>query len=328
MNKKLLGVDFFRELYFIRRAEEIMALEYRNGSMKTPTHFGIGQEACAVGVCQAIDKKDIVFTHHRSHTHYLAKGGNLYRLMAELLGRVDGCSLGRGGSVHIIEKKKNFFGSSPILGHAQALCVGAALAFKLKKEKKIAVSFFGEGSFDEGSVWESINYAAVNSLPSLFVCENNLYATESPLSVRTPKNTTFIKKVESFSVRVFDCDGNDVFDVYEKTIKAKKYMKKTSSPALIHARTYRWREHVGPLWDYELNRTYRDKEELDRWIKKCPIKRIEKFLNREVKISKLDLKNIKDEIDKSIHKDLDKAKASKWPNPKDLFLNVRNVDEV
>jgi len=328
MNKRLIAIDFFTELYFIRRAEEIMALEYRNGSMKTPTHFGIGQEACAVGVCKAIDKKDVVFTHHRSHTHYLAKGGNLYRLMSELFGRIDGCSKGRGGSVHIIEKKKNFFGSSPILGHSQALSVGAALAFKLKNEKKIAVSFFGEGSFDEGSVWESLNYAAVNNLPSLFVCENNLYATESPLAVRTPNNTTFIKKVESFAVKVFDCDGNDVFDVYEKTLKATKYMKKTSSPALIHAKTYRWREHVGPLWDYEANRTYRDKKELDKWMKKCPIKRIEKFLISKNIISKSKIKDIKDQIDESIYKDLDKAKLSNWPEPKDLFLNAGNINEV
>jgi len=328
MNKNLTGINFFKELYFIRRAEEIIANEYLNGSMKTPTHFGIGQEACAVGVCRAIDNKDVVFTHHRSHTHYLAKGGNLYRLMAELFGRVDGCSKGRGGSVHIIDKKKNFFGSSPILGHSQALCAGAALAFKLKKEKKIAVSFFGEGSFDEGSVWESLNYAAVNGLPSLFVCENNLYATESPLSVRTPNNTTFIKKVESFAVKVFDCDGNDVFDVYEKTLKATKYMKKTSSPALIHARTYRWREHVGPLWDYEANRTYRDKKELEKWMKKCPVKRIEKFLISKNIISKSGIKDIKNQVDKLIYKDLEKAKLSNWPDPKDLFLNAGSYNEV
>ena len=146
--KKDFIINLYTQLYFIRRAEEVMADEYRDGTMKTPTHFGIGQEACAVGVCSALNNSDVVYTHHRSHTHYLAKGGSLFRLIAELFGRVDGCSMGRGGSVHIIDKKKNFFGSSPILGHSSALSVGAALAFKLKKSKKIAASFFGEGSCD------------------------------------------------------------------------------------------------------------------------------------------------------------------------------------
>ncbi|MDA1317543.1 MAG: thiamine pyrophosphate-dependent dehydrogenase E1 component subunit alpha [bacterium] len=323
--KKDFIINLYTQLYFIRRAEEVMADEYRVGTMKTPTHFGIGQEACAVGVCSALNNSDVVYTHHRSHTHYLAKGGSLFRLIAELFGRVDGCSMGRGGSVHIIDKKKNFFGSSPILGHSSALSVGAALAFKLKKSKKIAASFFGEGSFDEGSVWESLNYAATNNLPTLFVCENNLYATETPLDVRTSPRTTFIKKVESFAIKVFDCDGNDVLDVYKSTLKAIKYMQKTSFPALIHARTYRWREHVGPLWDYEVNRTYRDKSELDSWIKKCPVKRMERYIINNKVLNKNDLLKIQDRVNKSILKDLEKARKSPWPSPADLFLNTREV---
>ena len=249
-------------------------------------------------------------------------------MLAEIYGKYSGCCGGRGGSMHLFDESQNITASVPIVASSIALAVGSALSSKIDTSKEVTVSFLGDGAVEEGIFHESLNFASLNKLPIIFVCENNLYATESPLSVRTPNNTTFIKKVESFAVKVFDCDGNDVFDVYEKTLKATKYMKKTSSPALIHARTYRWREHVGPLWDYEANRTYRDKKELEKWMKKCPVKRIEKFLISKNIISKSGIKDIKNQVDKLIYKDLEKAKLSNWPDPKDLFLNAGSCNEV
>jgi TPP-dependent pyruvate/acetoin dehydrogenase alpha subunit len=319
ISKKNL-LRLFSDIYQIRKVEELLADEYRKGIMKTPTHFGIGQEAIAVGVCLNLIKNDPVFTHHRSHTHYLACGGSIYGLMSELLGRVDGCSMGRGGSVHITQKDKGFYGSSPILGHSAALAVGAAFGINYNNKKNISVGFFGEGAFDEGSVWESINYAAIKKLPVLFVCEDNLYATESPLSVRLPKNINFIDKVKSFGVDVIEVDGNDVVDVYEKSKKIIKKVKSLSKPYLIYAYTYRWREHVGPMWDYELNRTYRTKEELNKWMKKCPVLRMEKLLLQNI-IPKNTLDEIKINISKNVNEIFEKSLKSDWPNPKDLFIN-------
>src|SRR5512134_1956490 len=157
----------YKSLLRIRRAEEIFADEYRKGTMRTPTHFGIGQEAVAVGVCEALDREDVVYSHHRCHTHYLAKGGSLFGLAAELLGREAGCSRGRGGSVHLTDRSVGFIGSSPILGQAGALAVGSALAFSLDRAPRVATAFFGEGVMDEGSAYESLNYASVRKLPVL-----------------------------------------------------------------------------------------------------------------------------------------------------------------
>ena len=173
-----------RELLKLRITEETLAARYREQEMRTPAHFGTGQEAVAVGVCAALQTDDVVFSHHRGHNHYLARGGSIYALAAELYGRADGCSGGRGGSVHLTAPDKGFIATSAILGETVSAAVGAALAFHLDKVDRAAVTFFGEGTFDEGVIYEALNYAAIKKLPVLFVCENNLYATESPLSVR------------------------------------------------------------------------------------------------------------------------------------------------
>lgn len=315
-------LDLYKSLYSIRRTEEICADEYKNGTMRTPTHFGIGQEAVAVGVCAALDKGDYVYTHHRSHTHYLAQGGSLMGLIAELFGREDGCSRGRGGSVHLIDRDAGFMGSSPILGHSLALATGSALAFAMDGKKNIAVAFFGEGTFDEGSVWESLNFAAIKKLPVLFVCENNGYATESPLHVRRPMGTEFCQKATAFGVHSAQVDGNDVLKTYDAAQKAINSCRNGNGPSLIECMTYRWREHVGPQWDHEANRTYRSKDELDEWIKKCPVAKMAKLLIDEKIITVDDLHIINADIDSQILITKEKAFQSPWPKPESLFENV------
>lgn len=317
-----LSIHFYKELLRTRRVEEILADEYRTGSMRTPTHFGIGQEAVAVGVCQALEKEDVVYTHHRCHTHYLAKGGNLLGLVAELFGREAGCSRGRGGSVHLTDRSVGFIGSSPILGHSSALAAGSALAFKMDKLPQVAVGFFGEGACDEGSVWESFNYASVHKLPVLFVCENNLYATESPMSVRQADGTDLCERVRSFKVRSERVDGNDVNAVYQAAQSAIKACRAGEGPVFLECMTYRWREHVGPLWDYEANRTYRSKTELDEWMEKCPVKRSGESLLAAGIASMKDLDQWLEEVDQEVSETIAKAKNSPWPEASTLFDNV------
>src|SRR5262249_39786630 len=171
------------DLLKVRLTEEILAERYREQEMRTPAHFGSGQEAVAVGVCSALRADDVVFSHHRCHNHYLAKGGSVYQLAAELYGRADGCS------AHLTGSDQGMIATSAILGETTAVAVGAALAFKMDGLDRVAVTFFGEGAMDEGSFYEALNYASIKRLPVLFACENNLYATESPLSVRQATGT-------------------------------------------------------------------------------------------------------------------------------------------
>ncbi len=313
---------FYRAMLRIRRTEEILADEYRQGTMRTPTHFGIGQEGPAVGVCEALESRDVAYSHHRCHTHYLAKGGSLLGLVAELLGREDGCSRGRGGSVHLTDRRVNFLGSSPILGQAMALATGSALAFKMDGAPRIAVAFFGEGAFDEGSAYECLNYASVRKLPVLYVCENNLYATESPLSVRQPEGTDLCDRVRSFKVQADHVDGNDVYAVYDAAKAALEHCRGGKGPFFLECDTYRWREHVGPLWDHEANRTYRTKQEVEAWMEKCPVKRCGERLVATGIATQRDLDAWKLEAEKEIRDALSAAKKSPWPAASTLFENV------
>lgn len=312
-------IKLYKSLLRIRRVEEVLANEYRKGTMRTPTHFGIGQEAVAVGVCEALRQKDVVYSHHRSHTHYLAQGGNLLGLVAELFGREDGCSRGRGGSVHLTDLAVGFIGSSPILGHSLALAVGSALAFRMDNLPQVAVGFFGEGATDEGSMWESINYASIHKLPVLMVCENNLYATESPMSVRQPEGTELCERVRSFKVRAERLDGNDISAVYHAAKSAIQTCRDGNGPVFLECMTYRWREHVGPLWDHEVNRTYRNKDELEAWMEKCPVKRAGGALIEHGIASTKDLDNWLTEVDNEVYEVVDKAEKSPWPEASTLF---------
>jgi TPP-dependent pyruvate/acetoin dehydrogenase alpha subunit len=317
-----LKIKLYKQILLIRRVEEILADEYRKGLMRTPTHFGIGQEACAVGVCEALSQSDVVYTHHRSHTHYLAKGGSLFGLIAELLGREGGCSRGRGGSVHLIDREVNFLGSSPILGHSPALATGSALAFSMDKIPSIAVAFFGDGACDEGALWESFNYASIKKLPVLFVCENNFYATETPLNIRNPEGNDFCEKARSFGLHAERHNGNDVITVYEVAKNAVERCRSNRGPVFLELTTYRWREHVGPLWDYEANRTYRTKEELQWWMERCPVKKLGEELIIEGLATKSELNDWLLETDSFVKFNMNEALKSPWPNVESLFDNI------
>jgi TPP-dependent pyruvate/acetoin dehydrogenase alpha subunit len=315
-------LELYKSLVRIRRAEEVIADEYRKGVMRTPTHFGIGQEGVAVGICSALNLSDVVFTHHRSHTHYLAKGGDLFRLIAELLGREGGCSRGRGGSVHIVDRSVGFLGSSPILGHSLALATGSALAFQMNASKNIAVGFFGEGACDEGAVWESLNYAATRKLPVLFVCENNLYATESPMAVRQPVGTSLCERARSFKIEAVQLDGNNVAEVYAAAQKAIDHCRSGNGPMFLECMTYRWLEHVGPLWDYEAKREYRSRDELERWMLKCPVKKAHSELVAQGIATDSELDRLLHQINQDIQLALEQAHDSPWPEVTTLFDNA------
>jgi TPP-dependent pyruvate/acetoin dehydrogenase alpha subunit len=317
-----LNIRLYRDLLRIRRVEEICADEYRTGSMRTPTHFGIGQEAVAVGVCAVLKTQDVVYTHHRSHTHYLAKGGNLIGLVGELMGREIGCSRGRGGSVHLVDRAVGFIGSSPILGHSGALAAGSALAFRMDRKPHVAVGFFGEAALEEGAAWETFNFASIHQLPVLFVCENNLYSTESPMSLRQAEGTDLCDRVRSFKVPAERMDGNDVHAVHEGAGRAVENIRAGHGPMFLECMTYRWREHVGPLFDHEANRTYRSREELEQWMERCPVKRAGAALVASGAATDGDLAAWLAETDAEVHAAVAEARQAPWPEPSTLFENV------
>jgi TPP-dependent pyruvate/acetoin dehydrogenase alpha subunit len=269
-----------RDMVRIRVVEETLADHYRDEQeIRTPVHFSIGQEATAVGVCAATTPQDWVYTSHRSHAPYLAKGGDLKALVAEVYGKQDGCAHGRGGSMHLIDREAGFAGSAAILGEMIAVAVGTAWAFSLGGQERVALTFFGDGATEEGIFAESLNFAALHRLPVVFVCENNLYSSCSPVSARQPAGTSIHGRSEAAGVPSLQVDGNDVFAVHAAARRAMGHAREGRGPMLLELATYRWRAHVGPSWDHDYG--YRSKEEIDWWVARCPIVRATAALREE-----------------------------------------------
>jgi TPP-dependent pyruvate/acetoin dehydrogenase alpha subunit len=316
------AIEMHRSLLRVRMTEETLAGRYPEQEMRTPTHFGTGQEAVSVGVCSALEEGDIVYTHHRSHNAYIARGGSVYQLAAELYGRTDGCSLGRGGSVHLTARDKGFMVSSAILAETVATAVGTALAFAMDGEAKVAACFFGEGTLDEGAFYEAINFASIRKLPVIFACENNLYATESPLSVRQAAGSDLCERVRAFKISSERVDGNDVTAVYEASVRAVEQARTGGGPVFIECMTYRWREHVGPMMDHDAGRTYRDKAEFDIWVARDPVKRSAAHLLERGIASALELEGWAADTKAEIEATVERARHAAWPQAETLFDNA------
>jgi TPP-dependent pyruvate/acetoin dehydrogenase alpha subunit len=303
----------------IRRFEERVAELVISKEIITPAHLYIGEEAVATGVCSTLRKQDYVFSTHRSHGHYLAKGGDLKALMAELYCKKTGCSRGKGGSMHIASPEIGLPGSSAIVGGTIPIAVGAALAFSMQNGDAVSVAFFGDGAAHEGVFYESLNFASLKKLPVIFVCENNLYCTH--LSVAdTLADTNIYKKAEAFAMPGIRIDGNDITEVYETAKKAVENARQRRGPALIEAMTYRWRGHVGPYDD--LDKGLRSKEELDCWMERCPIRMLEKHLLEQGAASQLEMNQINKTISEEIEKAVEFARESPQPDENDLLRDV------
>lgn len=303
----------------IRLFEERVARLLVQGEIRCPTHLCIGQEAVAAGVCANLRKDDLVYSTHRGHGHYIAKGGDLNLLMAELYGRKTGCSRGKGGSMHVVAPETGFMGSSSIVGGNIPLAVGAALAFTMQKSDRVSVAFFGDGATDEGVFHESLNFAALKGLPVLFVCENNLYSSHLRLSERQPADNIY-KQAEVHKVPGIRIDGNNVVEVYLASQKAIEKARKGRGPTLMECRTFRWRGHVGPSWD--LDKDIRDPEEVEVWVRRCPIKMFEALLVNSGILTDSDNAKLCNKIDEEVEKALAFAKDSPYPEESELLQNL------
>ena len=241
--KELL--DLYKQMVLIRKTEESFVQPILDGTIRCPVHLYSGQEAVAVGICAYLNKSDLFFGNHRSHGHYLAKGGDLYKMVAEIYCKEDGCAKGRGGSMHIVDALVGMLGAAPIVAGTISLSLGAALALKVRKSKNLAVAFFGDGAMGEGVLIESINFAAVKNLSIIFVCENNLYSTHLPIREIRP-NVPIAKIGSAYGIPSYRVDGNDLLKTLEVSKKAVDICRKGKGPVFIEFLTYRMRGHVGP----------------------------------------------------------------------------------
>jgi TPP-dependent pyruvate/acetoin dehydrogenase alpha subunit len=318
-----IPTELLRAMYVtmlrIRRFEEKVADLVSKEEIICPAHLYIGQEAVAAGVCAALRKDDWVFSTHRSHGHYIAKGGDIMALMAELYGKATGCSRGRGGSMHLASPEFGLPGSSAIVAGTVPLAVGAALSFSLQGRDAVSVACFGDGTANEGVFYESLNFASLKGLPVVFVCENNLYSTHMPIS-ECLADTDIYRKAEAFNMPGVRVDGNNVVEVYKTAKKATEDARRGQGPTLIECMTYRWRGHVGP--NFDLDKGLRSQKELDYWMSQCPIKVLEAFLLSHNIISEPEKTRIYKAIDGEVAKAIAFAKRSPFPDKSELTQDV------
>jgi TPP-dependent pyruvate/acetoin dehydrogenase alpha subunit len=309
-----MDAALYRELYRIRRVEEEIARIYPTDAIKSPVHLSIGQEAVSVGVCSALERADVVFGTYRGHALYLAKGGDLKRLFAELFGKATGCAGGKGGSMHLIDVAHGVMGASAVVGSTIPLAVGYAYALCVKKQSAIVASFFGDGAVEQGAFHESLNVAALKRLPVLFVCENNQYAIHSPLQARQPP-VGIAARAESYGIPAVRVDeGNDVTAIALAARTAVAAIRSGSGPRFLECLTYRWKQHVGPNDDFEAG--YRPREEAEPWFASDWTRTIGARLDAATR------DGIAAEIEAEIQGAIEFAESSRFPEPDDLYTDM------
>ena len=315
-NKKM--EKFYFEMLRIRLIEERISENYHEQEMRCPVHLSIGQEAAAVGVCNALEKEDFAVSTHRSHAHFLAKGGDLKAMLSELYGKKTGCAEGKGGSMHLVDPAIGFY-AVPIVGSTIPIGAGIALGLKMQNKSQVGVAFFGDAATEEGVFTESLNYAALGNLPVIFVCENNLYSVYSPLSVRQAPGRDLIKIAESHGVEAFKSDGNNVTSIYDITKKAVEKARDGYGPTLLELETYRTLEHCGPNNDNHIG--YRAEKEYNSWKSKDPLIKLAKELTDNNNFSQ-DIQVMTNTINLEIDEAFSYAKSASYPKKESLYTHL------
>lgn len=303
----------YRALYRIRRTEEEIARVYPTDKIQSPVHLSIGQEAVSVGVCEALHPDDVVSGTYRSHALFLAKGGDLNGMIAELYGKATGVSKGKGGSMHLVDVASGIIGTSAVVGTGIPHAVGYAYAFKLQKKPQIAAAFFGDGATEEGVWHESMNFAALKKVPVLFVCENNSYAIHSRQRDRQARGD-IAEQARSYGMKAERLENDDVTVIYEKASKAADRIRAGGGPEFLECMTYRWKEHVGPNDDFAAG--YRSKEEAEPWMQEDQVKKVAALLDPAVR------QRIDGEVETEIRAAFAFAESSPFPDPEALYTDL------
>jgi TPP-dependent pyruvate/acetoin dehydrogenase alpha subunit len=305
--------DFLREMLLIRRFEEAVEERFRAGELPGFLHVAIGQEAVAVGVCRALEDGDVIASTHRAHGHTLAKGTHPNEVMAELYGKVEGCSHGYGGSMHLYDVERGNLGANAVVGGGLPAIVGAALAFKMRKEPRVAVAFFGDGATNIGTFHEALNLAQLWTVPALFVCENNHYAESTPAKQQLPIED-LTKRAEAYGMPAITVDGQDVEEVFRATTKALRHSRDGKGPVFLLAETHRLTGHY--VGDPQV---YRPKEEV-RHLRETqdPVEKLRTLLE----ISEEDWNEMDAEVTELVDGSVEFAKNGTDPKPEDALKNV------
>jgi pyruvate dehydrogenase E1 component alpha subunit len=304
----------------IRAVEETIAARYGEQKMRCPTHLSVGQEAVAAAAGAVLKPTDLAVSGHRAHAHYLAKGGSLKAMIAEIYGRVTGCSRGKGGSMHLIDESAGFMGSTAIVGGTVPVGVGLAYPMKIKQTGQIACVFLGDAVPETGVFFESVNFAVLKQLPVLFLCENNGYSVYSPLGVRQPPGRKLFELLAGFGLKTHHGDGNDVRAVHAALRDGVAAIRSGEGPRFYEFVTYRWREHCGPNYDNDVG--YRAVDEYDAWKLRDPVIALQRALIDEGALGERDVADMQARIDAEIDEAFAFAEASPFPEPSDAFTDV------
>ena len=310
-------IRLYRTMLTIRRFEERVSLEYDRGNVLGYVHLYIGQEAVATGVCNNLKIDDRIVSSHRGHGHSIAKGADVRRMMAEIYGKKTGYCKGKGGSMHIADFSIGMLGANGIVGAGLPIAVGAGLAAQLEKKEGVAAVFFGDGASQEGEFHEAMSLASIWKLPLIFVCENNLYASGTPARYAVPVKDIY-KKAESYGMPGMVVDGNDVVAVNEMARELVAKTRQGGGPVLLECKTYRWHTHFEkcPMPDP------RPKEEVEFWMKRCPVASMEKRLMAEGVLNEKDISKINSDVLARIEEAVKYAEESPFPAPEDALEDV------
>ena len=315
--KKILNI--YKKFLLIRFTDEEIARKYDEWKMRCPTHLSVGQEMVSACLEECFKKNDAAVSSHRAHAHYLGKGGNLNRLIAEIYGKETGCSKGKGGSMHLIDTKCGFLGSTAIVGNSIPVGVGHALSFKINKKKNLSLIFFGDAGIETGVFYESLNFAILKNLPSIFICENNFYSVYTPLNQRQSTKLNISKRISGLGIKTIRVDTFNWKKVIKTLEYSKKFVDEKKQPIFLEFLTYRKYEHVGHLKDDHLK--YRSQKEIKYWKGRDPLILIHKYL-LENRIKQSSIDKINKEVMLKIKKAFRFAENSKFPNPNDYKLHI------
>jgi TPP-dependent pyruvate/acetoin dehydrogenase alpha subunit len=303
----------YRTMYLIRRVEERIVEIYPSDEIKSPVHLAIGQESVAVGVCQALRPDDVLFGTYRSHAVYLAKGGDLRAFWAELYGKVTGCARGKGGSMHVVDVAHGFMGTSAVVGTNIAQAAGYAYAAKLRRTGQVVVAVFGDGATEAGAFHESLNVAQLRQLPILFVCENNGLAIHSRQSVRQAQDNIW-QRAGLYGIPSERLDRPEVDRVHERATACVDEIRRGGGPRFLEVKTYRWRQHVGPSYDWGLG--YREESEAEPWLRADELARVRALLEPGRR------DGIEREVERAVEDAIEFAATSPFPAPTELLTDV------
>jgi len=311
----------YRKMLEIRLFEEKVFELYGQNLVPGTIHLYAGEEAVAAGVCSALRKDDYIISTHRGHGHCIAKGADLNRTMAEILGKETGYCKGKGGSMHIADFSIGMLGATAVVGAGLPIAVGAGLSAKLRKTDQVTVCFFGEGASNQGTFHESLNMASTWKLPVIFVCENNLYAMGTRQS-RVMNIENVADRAAAYGIQGVATDGNDVLAVYKATSEAVEKARRGEGPTLIECKTYRHKGHsrVDPA-------KYRPKEEVQDWLRRDPIKNLKEYLAREYSLTDDELQSIEKEAAIRIDEAVKFALESPYPKPEEALEDVYSQGE-